>query len=109
MHLSDSSAALLEPRVGMAAHLSDLTPECCNPYTQGCGRPSAQVYLERQDARPDGSAGSGRAPDSANWAAVARLLSRKHDRIDSLHALDLLPGQVSGPSLSPYFKNLCEP
>ncbi len=42
---------------------------------------------------PD-SARKGRAPDSSNWEAVARLLSRKHDRIDSLHALDLLPGEV---------------
>lgn len=36
-----------------------------------------------------------RAPDTSHWEAVARLLSRKHDRIDSQHALDLLPGEVS--------------
>ena len=53
-----------------------------------------QVYLERQDARPGAGGQRGRAPGSSNWEAVARLLSRKHDRIDSLHALDLLPGEV---------------
>ena len=36
----------------------------------------------------------GSAPNSSNWEAVARLLSRKHDRIDPQHALDLLPGLV---------------
>lgn len=56
-----------------------------------------QVYLERQDDVPE-SARKGRAPDSSNWEAVARLLSRKHDRIDSLHALDLLPGEVQSAS-----------
>ena len=58
-----------------------------------------QVYLERQG--DDGSPG-GSAPDSSNWEEVARLLSRKHGRIDSLHALNLLPGQVAPvlPSLN---------
>ncbi len=53
------------------------------------------MYLERggDDGAPGGS-----APDSSNWEEVARLLSRKHGRIDSLHALSLLPGQV-GPLL----------
>lgn len=36
----------------------------------------------------------GAAPNSSNWEAVARLLSRKHERIDPQHALDLLPGLV---------------
>ena len=36
----------------------------------------------------------GSAPNSSNWEAVARLLSRKHDRIDPQHALGLLPGLV---------------
>ncbi len=49
------------------------------------------MYLER--GSDDGSPG-GSAPDSSNWEEVARLLSRKHGRIDSLHALSLLPGQV---------------
>ncbi|BDA43540.1 Vam6/Vps39-like protein [Coccomyxa sp. Obi] len=62
-----------------------------------------QVYLERQDNKPD-SARKGRAPDSSNWEAVARLLSRKHDRIDSLHALDLLPGEVPLKATLPFLE-----
>jgi hypothetical protein len=58
-----------------------------------------QVYLERQGSKPD-KKDRGRAPDSSNWEAVARLLSRKHDRIDSQHALELLPGEVMGTSLN---------
>ena len=57
----------------------------------GCVCSAAQVYLERQG---DGDAPGGSAPDSSNWEEVARLLSRKHGRIESLHALNLLPGQV---------------
>ena len=52
-----------------------------------------QVYLERQGGAQD-RAQQGRAPNSSNWEAVARLLSRKHDRINPQHALNLLPGQV---------------
>ena len=52
-----------------------------------------QVYLERQGGTHD-RAQQGSAPDSSNWEAVARLLSRKHDRINPQHALTLLPGQV---------------
>ena len=52
-----------------------------------------QVYLERQGDTHD-RAQQGSAPDSSNWEAVARLLSRKHDRINPQHALNLLPGQV---------------
>jgi hypothetical protein len=35
-----------------------------------------------------------RAPDHAVWGEVARLLSRKRDAIQPLHALGLLPGEV---------------
>lgn len=37
-----------------------------------------------------------RAPDHAVWGEVACLLSRKRDAIHPLHALSLLPGEVSG-------------
>jgi hypothetical protein len=51
-----------------------------------------QVYLERND---NGNSNyKGRQPDSRNWDAVARLLSRKHDRVDPRHALELLPEEV---------------
>lgn len=60
--------------------------------SDGSACAAVQVYLERQG---DGGTPGGSAPDSSNWEEVARLLSRKHGRIDSLHALNLLPGQVS--------------
>ena len=54
---------------------------------------SLQVLLEEEEAsgafRP-----VQRAPDHAVWGEVARLLSRKRDAIQPLHALGLLPGEV---------------
>ena len=70
-----------------------------------------QVYLERQGGLQDKSQ-KGSAPNSSNWEAVARLLSRKHDRIDPQHALDLLPGLVwhtYKTSLSRHFEENTEP
>jgi len=61
-----------------------------------------QVYLERQGGLQDKSQ-KGSAPNSSNWEAVARLLSRKHDRIDPQHALDLLPGLVWHTHKMPLF------
>ena len=55
----------------------------------------AQVYLERTEEA--GRAGAD--PSSANWEEVARLLSRKQDRVQPATALDLLPGQARPPSL----------
>ncbi|KAK9844012.1 hypothetical protein WJX81_001849 [Elliptochloris bilobata] len=60
-----------------------------------------EVYLERQG---DDGAPGGSAPDSSNWEEVARLLSRKHGRIDSLHALNLLPGQVPLRAVLPFLE-----
>ncbi|KAK9829459.1 hypothetical protein WJX72_005979 [[Myrmecia] bisecta] len=52
-----------------------------------------QVILERED---ESAPSSGRAskPSSSTWGEVARLLSRKQDRIEPNHALNLLPGEV---------------
>ena len=61
---------------------------------------AVQVYLERQGGMQDKTQ-KGSAPNSSNWEAVARLLSRKHDRIDPQHALDLLPGLVCHAAASP--------
>ena len=71
---------------------------CPTQIVMHCILPNAtlelvQVYLERQGDMQDKSQ-KGSAPNSSNWEAVARLLSRKHDRIDPQHALDLLPGLV---------------
>ena len=57
-----------------------------------------QVYLERKDSDPHSSQ-QGAAPDSSNWEEVARLLGRKQDRIEPLHALQLVPGEVT-PKIS---------
>ena len=58
--------------------------------------PSAQILLEKrpQSAAEDAQGPDKQAPDSHSWAAVAALLSRKHDRLDPTRALHLLPGQV---------------
>lgn len=49
-----------------------------------------QVCLERRDEQDR----RGDAPDSSNWAEIARILGRKHDRIEPMHALRLLPEEV---------------
>ena len=58
-----------------------------------------QILLERDPAGqaqpPEASA---QQPDGRSWAAVAALLSRKHERLDPTKALHLLPGQVPQPS-----------
>lgn len=72
------------------------------------GRNGPQVFLERRDERNR----AGDAPDSSNWAAVAQLLGRKHDRIEPLHALQLVPEEVGiclpdGPLPLPSAKSTC--
>ena len=56
----------------------------------------AQILLEKkpQQSAEDVGAADKQPPDSQSWAAVAALLSRKHDRLDPTRALHLLPGQV---------------
>lgn len=49
-----------------------------------------QVYLEKAQSQ----AGMDGDPSNTGWGDVARLLSRKHDRIDPLQALNLLPDQA---------------
>ena len=58
-----------------------------------------QVYL--QQGREQGTNGAAAAAageeaglQSGRWTDIAKLLSRKHDRIDPLHALSLLPDGV---------------
>lgn len=55
---------------------------------------NGQVYLEGDQASHKEPSGGQQQPNSAAWGEVARLLSRKHDRIDPLQALSLLPEQV---------------
>ena len=54
-----------------------------------------QVYLQQGRDPVSGVAGEEAGPDSGRWTEVAKLLSRKHDRMDPLHALSLLPDGVS--------------
>ena len=55
-----------------------------------------QILLERkpQSTAEELQARDRQAPDSQSWAAVAALLSRKHERLDPTRALHLLPGQA---------------
>lgn len=61
---------------------------------------SLQALLEQSEASPSDAAehsGSGveAAAVSPGWQEVAQLLGRKHDRIDPVQALPLLPLQVT--------------
>ena len=73
------------------------------PQPSGCTHPALQVYLEQgaagQSASPQLGAGAAEEPAQAGvplstWEEVARLLGRKHDRIDPMQGLPLLPGEV---------------
>ena len=64
-----------------------------------CVRVWLQALLEQGEAGPSGQAPAGEGPDEAGgpagWREVAHLLASKHDRIDSVQALPLLPLQVT--------------
>ena len=80
------------------------------PYSQeGPSCPEkccVQVYLEKDKAeQKKGTAPV--QPSSGGWGEVARLLSRKHDRIDPLQALSLLPDQAR--PFCPALKSAMEP
>ena len=51
-----------------------------------------QVYL--QQGQGSGAGDEAAELNSERWTEIAKLLSRKHDRIDPLHALSLLPDGV---------------
>jgi hypothetical protein len=60
-----------------------------------------QVYLQQGRQLGRNGAGGGFEGEEAGlqsgrWTDIAKLLSRKHDRIDPLHALSLLPDGVRG-------------
>ena len=57
------------------------------------------MYLQQGKGGEKGGVGAVAAEDdvglqSGRWTDIAKLLSRKHDRIDPLHALSLLPDGV---------------
>ncbi len=53
-----------------------------------------QVYLHQGPGSGPSAADDRAELDSERWTEIAKLLSRKHDRIDPLHALSLLPDGV---------------
>jgi len=55
-----------------------------------------QVYLQQGQGSETNAADDRAELDSERWTEIAKLLSRKHDRIDPLHALSLLPDGVCG-------------
>ena len=59
-----------------------------------CSLLPPQVYLQQGHGAGTGAAGDQTGLDSERWTEIAELLSRKHDRIDPLHALSLLPDGV---------------
>ena len=52
------------------------------------------MYLQQGQGPGTGAADDRAELDSERWTEIAKLLSRKHDRIDPLHALSLLPDGV---------------
>ena len=72
------------------------------PRPSGRTHPALQVYLEGaagQSASVQLGTGAAEEPAEAGvplstWEEVARLLGRKHDRIDPMQGLPLLPGEV---------------
>ncbi len=86
--------------VSVLVCMGSLCPQHC---TKDCQTPLAlllQALLQQNEAafsEAAGQSGDGQEASqmSARWQEVAQLLGRKHDRIDSVQALPLLPLQVS--------------
>lgn len=68
-----------------------------------------RVYQRRQVLLEEEAPGGGyrlaqRPPTDEVWGEVARLLSRKRDAIEPLHALGLLPGEAPLPTALPFLE-----
>ena len=67
---------------------------CADGVRTACHLLLPQVYLQQGQSPGAGAAGEEAGLNSERWTEIAKLLSRKHDRIDPLHALSLLPDGV---------------
>ena len=67
---------------------------------------SAAAWFQRRTGSEStgGRPAPHRRPEDERWAEVARLLSRKHDALPPLQALELLPGRVALGAALPFLE-----